>query len=141
METTLEIRCYQTLDQDELINLWRDCELVKPQNAPVKDITRKQKVDPDLLLVGVKNNKIIASVMGGYEGHRGWINYLAVAPDEQKKGYGYQMMEAIESRLKDKGCPKINLQVRTNNTNVLSFYQAIGYCEDAVVSLGKRFEV
>jgi len=94
------------------------CGLTAPQNNPRKDIKRKMKVDPDLFLIGELSEKIIATVMGGYEGHRGWINYLAVSPEYRKKGYGRKIMESIEFCLKEKGCPKINLQVRKTNTDV-----------------------
>ena len=76
--------------------------------------------------------------MGGYEGHRGWINYLAVKPSEQRKGYGQSIMKSVEQLIKEQGCPKINLQVRTSNEQVIAFYTAIGYGNDNVVSLGKR---
>ena len=78
--------------------------------------------------------------MGGYDGHRGWINYLAVKPSEQRNGFGQKIMQAIEVSIKNKGCPKINLQVRNSNADVLSFYSAIGYCNDNVIGLGKRLE-
>jgi ribosomal protein S18 acetylase RimI-like enzyme len=111
-----------------------------PQNDSVKDIERKLKVDPDLFLVGTDEGSIIATVMGGYEGHRGWINYLAVKPGEQRKGYGQAIMQAFEVLIEQKGCPKINLQVRTNNEAVIAFYSAIGYGNDHVIGLGKRLE-
>ncbi len=78
--------------------------------------------------------------MGGYEGHRGWINYLAVKPAQQRKGYGQAIMQAVEALLIKKGCPKINLQVRKTNESVIAFYAAIGYSNDNVVGLGKRLE-
>ena len=78
--------------------------------------------------------------MGGYEGHRGWVNYLAVSPSHQKKGYGRQLMDAIEVKLREMGCPKINLQVRETNLEVIEFYKAIGYDMDHVVGMGKRLE-
>ena len=136
----MKVRVYNEIDQDAVISLWDECGLVVPQNDPVKDIERKLKVDPDLFLVGTNKNAIIASVMGGYEGHRGWINYLAVKPSEQRKGYGQAVMQAVEQLLEDKGCPKINLQVRTTNEQVIEFYSAIGYGNDNVVGLGKRLE-
>lgn len=114
--------------------------MVVPQNNPARDIERKLKVDPDLFLVGTNENGIVATVMGGYEGHRGWINYLAVKPSEQRKGYGQSIMQVVELRIKDKGCPKINLQVRTTNEAVIVFYAAIGYGNDNVVGLGKCLE-
>ena len=79
--------------------------------------------------------------MIGYEGHGGWINYLAVTPEHQKKGFGKQMMNEAERLLRAEGCPKINLQVRTSNAAVLAFYRAIGFLQDDVVSLGKRLEI
>ncbi len=136
----MKIRAYQEKDKAEVILLWSECGLVVPQNDPAKDIERKLKVDPDLFLVGVKGNTIVATVMGGYEGHRGWVNYLAVKPSEQRKGYGQAIMEAVEILIQQKGCPKINLQVRTTNKAVIAFYAAIGYGNDNVVGLGKRFE-
>ncbi len=136
----MKIRIYEDQDQDAVISLWDECGLVVPQNDPVRDIERKTKVDPDLFLVGISGGTIVASVMGGYEGHRGWINYLAVKPCEQRKGYGQSIMQAVEQRIKEKGCPKINLQVRTTNKDVIAFYAAIGYGDDNVVGLGKRLE-
>lgn len=97
-------------------------------------------VRPDLFLVGVLGSAVVASVMAGYEGHRGWINYLAVSPNHQKQGFGRKMMEEAERLLRCEGCPKINLQIRTANVEVIAFYQAIGYLQDDVVSLGKRLE-
>lgn len=134
------IRAFQLEDSGEIIALWKQCGLVRPNNDPVKDIARKLKVRGDLFLVGVYKDKIIASAMVGYEGHRGWINYLAVAPEYQKCGYGRRMMEEAERLLRLEGCPKINLQVRTSNAAVLAFYATLGFVKDDVVSLGKRLE-
>ncbi len=136
----MKIRAYEEKDRREVIALWRDCDLVKPQNDPNKDIDRKLKVDPDLFLVGVVENEVIATVMGGYEGHRGWISYLAVSPKAQRKGFGRFIMKAVEEEIKNKGCPKINLQVRESNEKVIGFYAAIGYGNDHVMGLGKRLE-
>ena len=102
----MKVRVYNESDKEKVISLWDECGLVSPQNDPVKDIERKLKVDPDLFIVGVYRNEIVASVMGGYEGHRGWINYLAVKPSEQRKGYGQSIMQEIESLIEKKGCPK-----------------------------------
>jgi ribosomal protein S18 acetylase RimI-like enzyme len=133
-------RPFDKSDQQAVIGLWKDCGLVVPWNDPVKDIERKLKVDPDLFLVGELNGEIVASVMGGYEGHRGWINYLAVSPRHQRKGYGRLIMKAVELAIAQKGCPKINLQIRAANTDIASFYQSIGYDIDNVIGLGKRLE-
>ncbi len=138
MQKRLIIRSYIETDLQEVIKLWKSCGLVVPWNNPEEDIARKLKVDPDLFLIGKASDEIVASVMGGYEGHRGWINYLAVAPTHQRNGYGAEMMVEVEKRIRAKGCPKINLQVRSNNADVISFYASIGYRVDEVVSLGKR---
>lgn len=137
----MEIRKYIETDEQEVIALWMKCHLVVSSNNPRRDIQRKLKVDRDLFLVGILDNGIIATVMGGYEGHRGWINYLAVDPVYQGKGYGRLMMEAVERRIRSKGCPKINLQVRATNQAVIQFYRSLGYTEDHVIGLGKRLEV
>lgn len=136
----MEIRAFERNYKDDVIELWRECGLLVPQNDPAKDIERKLKVDPDLFLVGLVGEMVVATVMGGYEGHRGWINYLAVKPSEQRKGYGRAIMQAVETLIKQKGCPKINLQVRNTNNAVIRFYSAIGYGNDNVVGLGKRLE-
>ncbi len=134
----MEIRTYNSFYEKDVIDMWIKCGLVKPWNNPKKDIERKLKVDPDLFLVGLIENNIIASVMGGYEGHRGWINYLAVDPKYQKQGYASEIMHAIENKLKEKGAPKINLQVRTSNQSIINFYKTSNYKIDDVISLGKR---
>ncbi len=136
----MKLREYQEQDQDDVIALWTRCGLVVPQNNPVKDIQRKLQVDRDLFLVGFMPQGIVATVMGGYDGHRGWINYLAVDPSEQRNGYGRILMSAIETLLEAKGCPKINLQVRSSNSDIIGFYVALGYGDDNVVGLGKRLE-
>ena len=134
----MEIIEYREKDAEAVIELWFKCQLVVPSNNPQKDIERKLHKDRDLFLVGILEGKIIASVMGGYEGHRGWINYLAVDPDQRRKGYGRRIMAEVERRIRAKGCPKINLQVRASNDDVIAFYQAIGFIDDKVIGLGKR---
>jgi len=136
----MNTRPFDKSDLQAVIDLWKDCGLVVPWNDPVKDIERKLKVDPDLFLVGELAGEIVASGMGGYEGHRGWINYLAVSPRHQRKGYGRSIMEVVEHAIRQKGCPKINLQIRGSNTEMASFYQAIGYQIEDAIGLGKRLE-
>ncbi len=136
----MKIRTFDIVDQAAVIELWQACALVVPWNDPVKDIARKLKVDADLFLVGESRGEIVATVMGGYEGHRGWINYLAVSPQHQRKGYGRKIMEFVEQKIQLMGCPKINLQIRGTNTQAAAFYQAIGYDIENVIGLGKRLE-
>jgi len=136
----MEIRTFEIQDEEQIIALWKECNLVVPWNDPKKDIQRKLKVNPELFIVGIVDGKIVGTIMGGYEGHRGWVNYLAVSPSHQRKGYGRQLMEAVEVRLRAIGCPKINLQVRETNLTVIEFYKSIGYNLDNVVGMGKRLE-
>lgn len=138
MVDDMDIRACQPADENEVVALWARCGLVKPQNNPRADIQRKLADSPELFLVGIVGGKVAATVMAGYEGHRGWINYLAVAPDLQKTGLGREIMQVAEKLLRQRGCPKINLQVRATNQQVLAFYQSLGFAVDDVVSLGKR---
>ena len=137
----IEIRKYNIKDEDSVIQLWNDCELIVPWNNPHLDIQRKLEIQPEMFLVGCLSGKIVATVMAGYEGHRGWINYLAIHPEHRRKGIGKRIMMEAETLLRAVGCPKTNLQVRTTNSDVISFYKAIGYKIDDVVSLGKRLEI
>ena len=123
-----------------MIALWRECGLVVPQNDPQKDIARKLQVHPELFVIGEADGEIIGSCMAGYEGHRGWINYLAVHPTQQRRGYATELMREAERLLRLAGCPKINLQVRSSNSAVIAFYESIGFFEDNVVSFGRRLE-
>jgi len=136
----LTTRSFRSEDEAAVIDLWTRCGLVRPHNDPKKDILRKSKVRPDMFLVGLLDEVIVASIMIGYEGHRGWINYLAVSPECQKRGFGKQMMEEAERLLRAESCPKISLQIRRSNVEVLGFYRAIGFVQDEVISLGKRLE-
>jgi ribosomal protein S18 acetylase RimI-like enzyme len=134
----MHIRAFQANDEAAVVHLWRACELTRPWNDPHKDIARKLEAQPELFLVGQWQGQLIASAMFGYEGHRGWLNYLAVLPEHQRKGHAKAMMARGEALLLASGCPKINLQVRTNNAQVLAFYESLGYRDDQVVSMGKR---
>ncbi|MBC8331991.1 MAG: GNAT family acetyltransferase [Anaerolineae bacterium] len=137
---TLSIRPYHPGDEKDIIQLWLACGLVVPHNNPWKDIERKLKVNPEWFLLALLDGEIVGSCMAGYEGHRGWINYLAVAPQQQRQGIATALMAEAERLLTAAGCPKINLQVRETNLAVLQFYESIGYTNDAVVSLGKRLD-
>lgn len=136
----LEIRTYRNIDQQEVIALWRECGLVVPWNDPVKDIQRKLEAQPELFLVGSVDRDIVGTVMAGYDGHRGWINYLAVSPRHRKQGYGRILMDHAKRKLEALGCPKINLQVRSSNSEAVEFYRRLGFEVDDVVSMGKRLE-
>ena len=135
---TLSIRPFQPCDTHAVVQLWHDCGLTRPWNDPYKDIARKLTVQPDLFLVGTSGYAVVASVMAGYDGHRGWVNYLAVAPGYQRRGYATTLMQAVERQLVAIGCPKINLLVRGGNHAVVAFYEKLAFRQDEVISLGKR---
>jgi ribosomal protein S18 acetylase RimI-like enzyme len=134
----MKIRPFVESDQDRVIDLWNRCGLLRPWNDPHKDIARKLKVQRELFLIGEIDGRVVAVMMVGYEGHRGWVNYLAVDPERQRQGLGREMMAEAEIRLKALGCPKIQLQVRRDNAEAIAFYRRLGYAEDAVVNMGKR---
>ncbi|MCS0645410.1 GNAT family acetyltransferase [Curtobacterium flaccumfaciens] len=150
------IRPFRTEDTDAVVALWESCGLVRPWNDPRRDIARKLTVQPELFLVAepqaddtgtddtgtddtdTADAGVVAAGMAGYDGHRGWVNYLAVRPDLQGSGLGRTLMAEFERLLTDLGCPKLNLQVRAGNEQVLGFYASLGYTDDRTVSLGKR---
>ncbi len=136
----LHIRPFEMADEEAVIALWERCGLTRPWNDPRKDVRCKLRVRPDHFLVGVVDGEIAATVMVGYEGHRGWIQYLGVDPRRQRTGLGRAIMAEAERLLRAEGCPKINLQVRTSNTGVIEFYKRLGFALDDVVSMGKRLE-
>jgi ribosomal protein S18 acetylase RimI-like enzyme len=132
------LRRYRPSDHDALVSLWSRCGLLRPWNDPGRDIERKLAHDPDGLLVLDADGCLAGSVMAGYDGHRGWVNYLAVDPAWQGRGLGRMLMDQAEQWLLARGCPKVNLQVRTSNEHAVAFYRHLGYGTDDVVSMGKR---
>jgi ribosomal protein S18 acetylase RimI-like enzyme len=134
------VRAYRETDEARVIELWMIAGLLRPWNDPKKDIARKLKVQRDLFLVAEIEGVVVGVVMAGYDGHRGWVNYLAVDIGQRRRGIGTALIRDAERRLKLLGCPKINLQVRIENTAVQQFYAALGYGVDEVASLGKRLE-
>lgn len=134
----MQILQFTTQDTESVIHLWMQCDLTRAWNDPRRDIARKATVQPELFLTGCEDGKVIATIMAGYDGHRGWVNYLAVAPDYRDRGVGRALMAEVENRLLAIGCPKLNLMVRTSNRAVLAFYAHLGYVQDDAVCLGKR---
>ena len=137
------LRAFTPADTDAVIALWESCGLVRPWNDPRRDIARKLTVQPELFLVAEPmdpeaERAVVGAGMAGFDGHRGWVNYLAVRPDLQGSGLGRAFMAEFERLLTDLGCPKLNLQVRAGNEQVLGFYESLGYAPDHTVSLGKR---
>ena len=134
----MQIRPFQPADEAAVIALWEECGLTRPWNDPHKDIARKLAVQPELFLVGMLDDAVMASVMAGYEGHRGWMNYLAVAPRHRGRGFGRALVEHVERLLLERGCPKVGLLVRNSNKEAAEFYRRLGYAQDESISLGKR---
>lgn len=134
----MQIRAFETADTEAVIALWTACGLTRPWNDPRKDIARKLAVQPELFLVGIVEDALGATAMGGYDGHRGSVYYLAVDPAHRARGLGAAIMAELETRLTAMGCPKLNLLVRTENIGVRGFYEGLGYETQETVCLGKR---
>ena len=135
----LTIRPYSEVDEKQVVQFWRDVFPDNPSwNVPEADIERKLAVQRDLFLVGDLDGRIIATVMAGFDGHRGWVHLVAVHPDYRHRGFGRALMIEAEKKLRRVGCTKINLQVRAGNQEVVAFYETLGYCVEERVSMGKR---
>lgn len=134
----MHIRPFERRDTDAVIALWQARGLTRPWNDPLKDIERKLAVQPELFLVGERDGKIVATAMGGYDGHRGSVYYLAASEQHAGKGYGADILAELERMLTAMGCPKINLLVRAENDGVVKFYDRLGYEQHDSLSLGKR---
>ena len=132
------IRPFAEEDQHTVIRLWQRCGLVVPWNDPAADIERKLRVDPELFVVGLEGTELIACAMGGYDGHRGSIFYLAVDPNHQGKGCGRRIVEHLATWLTGRGCPKLNILVRSTNRQVVEFYRRLGFNSEEILCLGKR---
>lgn len=136
--SAVNIRDFVLPDAPAVIKLWEVCGLTRPWNDPREDIARKMTDRNGAFWVAAQENVIVAAIMIGYDGHRGSINYLAVAPEHQRSGLGAELMRRAEAFLVEKGCPKVSFCVRKNNEAVLAFYQELGYGIDDVHFLGKR---
>src|SRR5512136_2229827 len=137
---SFEIAWYRSEFQVAVVDLWRKCGLVVPQNDPVVDIRKKVDYQPELFFVALLDGHVVGSVMAGYEGHRGWLNYVAVLREYQGQGYGRKLVEKSVAELKKLGCLKVNLEVRKSNSSVIDFYMHLGFRDNEVVGLGKRLE-
>lgn len=136
------IRSFERSDTEAVVALWRAAGLVVPWNDPYRDIERKLTVQPELFLVAEfdegDERAVVGTAMIGYDGHRGWVNYLAVAPAHRGGGLGARLMAEAERLLVERGCPKLNLQVRSTNAGVIEWYRSLGYELDGAVGMGKR---
>jgi len=155
---TWTLRPFERGDTEQVVELWHAAGLTRPWNDPHLDIERKLRVQPELFIVAVDTmadatedhlhsagpavsaarTVVIGTVMAGYDGHRGWIYYLATGPDRRGQGIGRALVAEVERLLEERGCPKIQLMVRTENSAVSAFYESLGYEPFEVTSLGKR---
>lgn len=124
---TLAITPINDHDAADVVALWQACGLTRPWNDPTSDIALARKGPNATVLTGRDDDTIIATVLVGHDGHRGWVYYLAVSPDHRHKGYGRLMMEAAERWLRERGMEKLHLLVRSDNDSVKGFYHSLGY--------------
>ncbi len=132
------VRSFREEDRRAVVALWEQSGLIVPWNDAAADIDRKLRVQPELFVVGTETGRLVGTAMGGYDGHRGWIYYLAVEPDSRGQGWGRRLVEAVSERLQEQGCVKVNIMVRANNRQVAGFYRRLGFKPDEVICLGKR---
>jgi len=134
---SLIIRPFEPADRHEVIALWHACDLTRPWNNPDADLDLAMATATSTVLVGTLGDHLAASVMTGFDGHRGWVYYLAVAPSHQGSGYGRAMLSAAENWLTAHGTPKVELMVRETNMAAAQFYERLGYERQPVLTLGK----
>jgi ribosomal protein S18 acetylase RimI-like enzyme len=135
---TVEIRAFDIADEDAVVDLWDTAGLTRPWNDPRADIRRKLTVQPELFLVAVDGGELVGSVMAGYDGHRGWLYYLAAAESHRGRGVGRALVAEAERLLEALGCPKVQLMVRPDNVGVRGFYDALGYEPFETWATGRR---
>ena len=135
----MEIRPYLESDEAAIVELWREVFPDSPAwNRPETDIQRKLSVQRELFLVATVGAQLVGSAMAGYDGHRGWVYYVAVSPRYRRQGIGTALMRSVEEGLARLNCPKLNLQVRASNEEVVAFYKQLGYEVEERISMGKR---
>ena len=137
-DAQLEVRPYRDTDEAAVVALWsRLFPETRQWNQPAAYIRRKLAVQRELFLIGAIEARAVATVLAGYDGVRGWVYHLAVAPEYRRRGFGRVMMAAAEERLRALGCPKINLQIMRTNAEVVRFYERIGYAVEDRISMGR----
>ncbi|MCC4249047.1 MULTISPECIES: GNAT family acetyltransferase [Microbacterium] len=137
----VHIRAFEVADEDAVVTLWEGAGLTRPWNDPRADIRRKLTVQPELFLVAVDGDEVVGSVMAGYDGHRGWLYYLAAAQTHRGQGVGRALVTEAERLLEALGCPKVQLMVRPDNTGARGFYDALGYEPFETWATGRRLIV
>ena len=137
----MNIRSFDISDSDAVEQLWKEVfPNDPPHNAPRKVIQEKMSIQKELFFVAEDNGAIIGTIMSGYDGHRGWLYTVAVKPEFRRRGIGRRLVDHAVAALTSIGCPKVNLQVRSTNTEVIGFYEALGFLIEDRVSMGKRLK-
>ncbi len=136
----MQIAAAKESDADDVIALWEACGLTRPWNDPAADFRLALANQTSAILLAHIEGALVASVMTGFDGHRGWVYYLAVAPDSRKHGLGTKMMAAAERWLRERNAPKIQLMVRDGNEAAIGFYKALDYDVQPVVTIGRRLD-
>jgi ribosomal protein S18 acetylase RimI-like enzyme len=135
----IELRPYELEDEEDVVGLWREVFPDSPaHNDPHRDIRLKLQVQPDLFFVAMDEGCLVGTAMAGFDGHRGWVYYVAVHPNHRRKGIGSALMKRVERGLSEMGCPKLNLQIRATNAEVQAFYESLGYQVEDRISMAKR---
>lgn len=133
------IRTFEDSDEVAVVALWRETLFdAAPHNDPALSLRKKLEVDRELLLVAIIDGSLAGTVMGGWDGHRGWLYSVAVRPSLRRLGIGSTLIRRMEAALKERGCLKLNLQVRSKNSEVIAFYESLGFRVEEIISLGKR---
>ena len=133
----LKIAPIADADVAPLAALWQACELTRPWNDPTADIALARRGPNSAVLAGRDGDTLVASVMVGHDGHRGWVYYVAIDPAHRGKGYGREIMNAAEEWLRQRGIEKLMLMVRSDNTKVQAFYESLGYDEQERILYAK----
>lgn len=134
------IRPFNEKDYPAVINLWKCCNLAIKQSDKISEIKKVLKYNPDIFLVALEKTKLVACVLGTWDGRRGWVNHLAVDPEKQKLGIGKKLINELELRLKQKGCLKINLTILPDNDDAVGFYKKTGYQIEKVIFMSKKVD-
>jgi ribosomal protein S18 acetylase RimI-like enzyme len=136
-----QVRAYQHVDEHAVVRLW---ETVFPDdpawNEPRAVIRRKLTVQPELFLIALRAGSVVGTTLAGFDGVRGWVHHVAVAPNLRRQGIGRLLMQEAADRLRDLGCPKLNLQVRASNPGAVSFYERLGFLREERISFGQLLE-
>ena len=138
--SALAIDAIGDADVETVVALWQRCGLTRPWNDPDSDLATALKIATSTVLVATDGEQLTGSVMVGFDGHRGWVYYLAVDPETRRAGLGRALMAAAETWLRERGAPKLQLMVREGNEAALGFYAALGLEVQPVVVLGRRLD-